>query len=222
MENKMKFAIIGLGSFGSYLARTLYDKGHEVMVIDKDKDKIEEAKDFSTQAVWMDSADKESLKALGVQDMDVVVVSLGPEMEPSILTVLYLHELGVSRIMAKALSADHGKILEAIGATDVIYPERDMAIRLAQKLSSRNVLEYLPLAENISIQEIVPPESFIGKKLKDLNLTNRYHVQVIAIKELVPEKLIFIPGADFVIKDSDVLVVMGEEDNIAELCACKK
>ena len=222
MENKMKFAIIGLGSFGSYLARTLYDKGHEVMVIDKDKDKIEEAKDFSTQAVWMDSADKESLKALGVQDMDVVVVSLGPEMEPSILTVLYLHELGVSRIMAKALSSDHGKILEAIGATDVIYPERDMAIRLAQKLSSRNVLEYLPLAENISIQEIVPPESFIGKKLKDLNLTNRYHVQVIAIKQLVPEKLIFIPGADFVIKDSDVLVVMGEEDNIAELCACKK
>jgi len=222
MENKMKFAIIGLGSFGSYLARTLYDKGHEVMVIDKDKDKIEEAKDFSTRAVWMDSADKESLKALGVQDMDVVVVSLGPEMEPSILTVLYLHELGVSRIMAKALSGDHGKILEAIGATDVIYPERDMAIRLAQKLSSRNVLEYLPLAENISIQEIVPPESFIGKKLKDLNLTNRYHVQVIAIKQLVPEKLIFIPGADFVIKDSDVLVVMGEEDNIAELCACKK
>ena len=218
----MKFAIIGLGSFGSYLARTLYDKGHEVMVIDKDKDKIEEAKDFSTQAVWMDSADKESLKALGVQDMDVVVVSLGPEMEPSILTVLYLHELGVSRIMAKALSSDHGKILEAIGATDVIYPERDMAIRLAQKLSSRNVLEYLPLAENISIQEIVPPESFIGKKLKDLNLTNRYHVQVIAIRQLVPEKLIFIPGADFVIQDSDVLVVMGEEDNIAELCACKK
>jgi trk system potassium uptake protein TrkA len=154
--------------------------------------------------------------------MDVVVVSLGPEMEPSILTVLYLHELGVSRIMAKALSSDHGKILEAIGATDVIYPERDMAIRLAQKLSSRNVLEYLPLAENISIQEIVPPESFIGKKLKDLNLTNRYHVQVIAIRQLVPEKLIFIPGADFVIKDSDVLVVVGEEDNIAELCACKK
>ncbi len=218
----MKFAIIGLGSFGSYLARTLYDKGHEVMVIDKDKDKIEGAKDFSTQAVWMDSADKESLKALGVPDMDVVVVSLGPEMEPSILTVLYLHELGVSRIMAKALSSDHGKILEAIGATDVIYPERDMAIRLAQKLSSRNVLEYLPLAENISIQEIVPPESFIGKRLKDLNLTNRYHVQVIAIRQLVPEKLIFIPGADFLIKDSDVLVVMGEEDNIAELCACKK
>ena len=80
----------------------------------------------------------------------------------------------------------------------------------------------MPLAENISIQEIVPPESFIGKKLKDLNLTNRYHVQVIAIKQLVPEKLVFVPGADFVIKDSDVLVVMGEETNIAELCACKK
>ncbi|HAR35977.1 MAG TPA: potassium transporter TrkA [Acidobacteria bacterium] len=218
----MRFAIIGLGSFGSYLARTLYEKGHEVLVIDKDKDKIEEAKDFSSQAVWMDSADKESLQALGIQDMDVVVVSLGPEMESSILTVLYLHELGVNRILAKALSADHGKILEAIGATEVIYPERDMAVRLAQRLSSRNVLEYLPLAENISIQEIVPPEAFIGKKLRDLDLTNRYRVQVIAVRQLVPDQLIFIPGADFVVKDSDVLVVMGEEESIAELCACKK
>jgi len=218
----MRFAVIGLGSFGSYLARTLYEKGHEVLVIDKDRDKVEEAKDFSSQAVWMDSADKESLRALGVQDMDVVVVSLGPEMEPSILTVLYLHELGVNRILAKALSPDHGKILEAIGATEVIYPERDMAVRLAQRLSSRNVLEYLPLAENISIQEIVPPEAFIGKKLRDLDLTNRYRVQVIAVRQLVPDGLIFIPGADFVIKDSDVLVVMGEEENIADLCACKK
>lgn len=218
----MKFAVIGLGSFGSYLAKTLYEKGHDVLVIDKDKDKVEEARDFSTQAVWMDSADKESLQALGIQDMDVVIVSLGPEMEPSILTVLYLHELGVNKILAKALSVDHGKILEAIGATEVIYPERDMAIRLAQRLSSRNVLEYLPLAENISIQEIVPPEAFIGKKLKDLDLTNKYRVQVIAVRQLVPEKLIFIPGADFVIKDSDVLVVMGDESNIAELCACKK
>lgn len=218
----MRFTVIGLGSFGSYLAKTLYEKGHEVLVIDKDKDKVEEAKDFSSQAVWMDSADKESLKALGVQDMDVVVVSLGPEMEPSILTVLYLHELGVNRILAKALSLDHGKILEAIGATEVIYPERDMAVRLAQRLSSRNVLEYLPLAENISIQEIVPPEAFIGKKLRDLDLTNRYRVQVIAVRQLVPDRLIFIPGADFVVKDSDVLVVMGEEENIADLCACKK
>ncbi|MDW3229654.1 MAG: TrkA family potassium uptake protein [Acidobacteriota bacterium] len=218
----MRFAVIGLGSFGGCLAKTLYDKGHEVLVIDKDSDIIDEAKDFSNQAVLMDSADKESLQALGVQDMDVVVVSLGPQMEPSILTVLYLHELGVSRILAKALSADHGKILEAIGATEVIYPERDMAVRLAQRLSSRNILEYLPLAEDISIQEIVPPEAFIGKKLRELDLTNRYHVQVMAVRQLVPEKLIFVPGADFVIKDSDILVVMGEEKNIAELYAGKK
>jgi trk system potassium uptake protein TrkA len=218
----MRFAVIGLGSFGSCLAKTLYDKGHEVLVIDKDSDIIDEAKDFSSQAVLMDSADKESLQALGIQDMDVVVVSLGPQMEPSILTVLYLHELSVTRILAKALSADHGKILEAIGATEVIYPERDMAVRLAQRLSSRNVLEYLPLAEDISIQEIVPPEAFIGKKLRELDLTNKYHVQVMAVRQLVPEKLIFVPGADFLIKDSDILVVMGEEKNIAELYAGKK
>ena len=213
----MKFAVIGLGSFGSNIAKTLYDGKNEVLAIDRDKEKIEDVKTLVSHAVSMDAAVKENLQALDLQEMDVVVVSLGPEMEASILTVLYLHEIGVKRIVAKALTEDHAKILEALGASEVIYPEKDMAIKTAHKLSNPNVLEYLPLTSGFGIQEIAPPEKFIGKTLKSLDLREKYGVQIIAIKELIPERTNFVPDADFVIKDSDILVIIGEEKQLKKL-----
>jgi len=213
----MKFAVIGLGSFGSNVAKTLYERKNEVLAVDVSKEKIEEVKTFVSHAVNMDAADKENLQALGIKEMDVVVVSLGPEMEASILTVLYLHEIGAKRIVAKALTEDHAKILDAVGATEVIYPEKDMAIRTALKLSCPNILEYLPLTSGVGIQEIAPPEKFIGKSLKELDLRNKYGIQVIAIKELIPEKTNFVPRADFVIKDSDILIIMGEEKKLQKI-----
>ncbi len=213
----MKFAVIGLGSFGSNVARTLYQRGHEVLAVDLDKAKVEAAKDYTSHAVHMDSAEKENLEALGIKDVDVVIVSLGPEMEASILTVLYLYELGVKRIIAKALSEDHAKILEAVGADEVIYPEKDMAIRTALKLTNPNILEYLPLLSGVSIQEIAPPEKFIGRSLKELDLRNKYGVQVIAVRELIPQRTVYVPPADFVIKDSDILILMGEEERLEKL-----
>ncbi len=217
----MKFAVIGLGSFGSYVAKTLYEKGNEVLAVDSNKEKTEEVKNFVSHAVSMDAADKENLQALGIQEMDVVVVSLGPEMESSILTVLYLHEIGVKRIVVKALTEDHAKVLDAVGATEVIYPEKDMAIKTGLRLSNPNILEYLPLISGFGIQEIAPPERFIGKSLKELDLRNKYGIQVIAIKELIPEKTTFIPKANFVIKDSDILIIMGEEKGLAKLNSLK-
>lgn len=217
----MKFAVIGLGSFGSNVAKTLYERGNEVLAVDKDSIRIEEEKSFVTHAVSMNAAVKDNLQAIGIKDMDVVIVSLGPEMEASILTVLYLHELGVKHIVAKALTEDHAKVLEAVGATEVIYPEKDMAVKTALKLSNPNILEFLPLVSGFSIQEIAPPEKFIGKSLKNLDIRNKYGVQIIAIRELIPEKITFIPDADFVIKDSDILIVMGEEKNLAKLSSSK-
>ena len=215
----MKFAVIGLGSFGSNIAKTLYEKGNEVLAVDEDKEKIDEVKNFVSHAVHMDAADKENLQALGIKDMDVVIVSLGPEMEASILTVLYLNEMGTKRIVAKALTEDHAKILESVGATEIIYPEKDMAIKTALKLSCPNVLEYLPLISGFGIQEIAPPEKFIGKNLRELDLRNKYGIQVIAIKELIPEKTTFVPKADFVLKDSDILVIMGEDKQLEKIDA---
>jgi trk system potassium uptake protein TrkA len=213
----MKFAVIGLGSFGFNVAKTLYEKENEVVAIDSDKEKIEAVKDFVSHAVQMDSANKENLEALGLKEMDIIVVSLGPEMEASILTVLFLHELGAKRIVAKALTEDHVKILESVGATEVIYPEKDMAIKTALRLNSPNILDYFPLLSGISIQEIAPPDKFIGKSLKELDLRNKYGIQVIAIKEVLAEKTTFVPKADFVIKDSDILIVMGKEKQLAKI-----
>lgn len=210
----MKFAVIGLGSFGSNVAKTLYEKGHDVLAVDKNKEQIEDVNAYVSHAVHMDAADKENLMALGIQDMDVVIVSLGPEMEESILTVLYLHEIGAGRIVAKALTEDHAKILDAIGATDVIFPEKDMAIKTALRLSNPNVLEYLPLLSGVGIQEMAPPDNFIGKSLRELDIRNNYGIQVIAIREIIPEKITYIPKADFVIKDSDILIVMGDEKKL--------
>ena len=213
----MKFAVIGMGSFGANLARTLFERGNEVLAIDRDKNMTETAKDFTTNAVMTEAAVKENLEVLGVKEMDVVVVSLGHELEASVMTVLYLHELGVKRIVAKALSEDHAKVLEAVGANEVIYPEKDMAIRTALRLSSPDVIEYLPLVSGITIQEIAPPVRFIGKTLKELDLTNKYGLQVIAIKEVISDRITFIPKADFVIKDSDILVIIGEEKRLSKL-----
>lgn len=213
----MKFAVIGLGSFGSNVAKALYDKGHEVLAIDRDRDRIAAADDIATNAVMTDAAVKENLEALGLRDMDVVVVSMGHEMEASILATLYLRELGVRRILAKALSEDHAKVLDAVGATEVVYPEKDMAVRTALRLSSPNILEYLPLANGITIQEIAPPARIIGKTLKELDLTNRLGIQVIAVKEIIPDNVVVIPRADFVIKDSDILVVIGEESKLGRI-----
>lgn len=213
----MKFAVIGLGSFGWNVAKTLYERGEDVMAIDKDKEKVNTVKSFVSHAVQMDSADKENLEALGMKEMDVVVVSLGPEMESSILTVLYLNEMGAKRIVAKALNEDHAKILESVGAKEVIYPEKDMAIRMALKLSNPNVLESLPLLSGVSIQEIAPSESFIGKSLKELDLRKKYGIQILAIKEIIPDRTVFIPSADFVIKDSDILIIMGDEKQLKKI-----
>jgi trk system potassium uptake protein TrkA len=215
----MKVAVIGLGSFGIQIAKTLADSGHEVTAIDVDRARIDEAKACVPFAVVMNAADKESLKAMGMQDQDIVVVSIGPAMEPSILTVHYLGQLGVRRIVAKALSEDHAQILEAVGATEVVYPERDMAIKTAHRLVYPNVLEYVEVTAGVHIQEMAAPESFIGKSLRDLDLINRFGVQVLAVREIVPERLSYIPRADFVVKESDILIVMGEEPKLKKLNA---
>lgn len=215
----MKIAIIGLGSFGIQMAKTLAEDGHEVTAIDIDRARIDQAKAWVPFAIVMNAADKESLKSLGVEDMDIVVVSIGPAMEPSILTVHYLNELGVRRIVAKALGEDHAQILEAVGATEVVYPERDMAIKTALRLAYPNVLEYVQVSAGIHIQELSAPDSFIGKTLRDLDLINRFGIQVLAVREIVPERLTYIPKADFIVKDSDILIVMGEESKLKKLGA---
>lgn len=214
MKHKKKFAIIGLGHFGFHVACALYEEGHEVTAIDLNKDKIQDVKDFSSFAIVGDAANKEFLEAQGIMDMNAVVVSTGSRSHLSTLITLYLKEIEAPRILVKAISEDHGRILERIGATDIIYPEKDMAIRIARNISSPNILEYIPLAEEYSLSEMSAAEGLRGKSLKELDLRNKFHITVVAIKDVLTDSFIPNPSADYKIKDSDVLIVLGKTDDI--------
>jgi len=211
------FAIIGLSSFGYYLAKTLSAKGYQVMAIDKREERVERVKGFVDRAVVADASDKETLLSLGLTDLDAVVVSLGDQIDASILVTLYLRELRVKKIIAKAITEDHGKILDIIGATEVVFPERDVAVRLSQSMESDYVLDSITLSEGISILEIAAPNTLVGKTLGALDLRNRYGVLVLIVKELVPENVVLIPTADHIIKDSDILVMMGKDEDLAKI-----
>ncbi len=212
-----KFAVIGLGKFGFHVAKALFEDGNEVIAIDQDRNRIQEIDPYCTEAIVMDASDKERLKALGLENMDSVVLSAGSKISNSILICLHLQEIGVKKILAKALDDDHAKILKKIGATEIIRPEMAMAIRIARGLSTPNILDFIPLAEDYNLLQVDPPRAFIGKTLRDLDLKAKYNVFVIAIKELVPENFVLVPPASFLIKDSDVLMLIGKEQDIAKI-----
>lgn len=212
-----QFVVIGLGNFGFNLARTLHDRGQEVLAVDLDKEKIDRVLECSSAAIQADACDRDSLRAMGIEKADAVIVSLGERLDASILATLHLKELKVQRIIVKAVSEDHGKILELVGATDVVFPEKDMAIKLANTLAFHNALDYLPLSPGFSILEVAPPRAFTGKSLGQLGLRSKYHVTVIAIRELVPERLNLVPGADYLIKDSDILVLLGKDEDMSKI-----
>ena len=204
-----QFAIIGLGKFGYYLAVHLYEKGHEVLAIDKNPKPVQEIKDQVSQAIVADATDRKALEALELKEMDTAVVCIGSILSNSILATLNLKDIGVNHVLAKAMSETHGRILEKIGASEVIFPEKDLAISLAERLHNPNMIEYLPFVEGYSIIELAPPKGFIGKSLRELDLINSYGIQVVAIKEIIPDRLNLIPTAQFVVKDSDILILLG-------------
>lgn len=209
-----KFMIIGLGSFGINLVKTLSKKDVEIIAIDKDEQKVNEIKDIVTQAITMDATSKENLISVGINDVDSVVVSTGPSLEPSIIIVHLLKELGVARIIAKALSKEHEKILTLVGATEVSFPERDIAEKIGNKLNCSNLLDYIPVESGFVIHEIAPPDSFIGKTLAEIHLRKKFNITVIAIKSIIPETLQLNPGGDFLIKESNILLIFGSEEDI--------
>ena len=216
-----KFAVIGLGNFGFHVAKSLFEDGNEVVAIDGDKTRVQAIDPYATEALIMDATEKETLKSLGLENMDGAIISTGTNISISILICLYLNEIGVKKIIAKAIDEDHAKILKRVGATEIIHPERDMALRVSRNLSRPNVLDFIPLAEDYDLVQVDPPRDFIGKSLKDLNLRAKHNVHVIAIKELVPDNFVLAPTADFVIKDSDILVMLGKALDIKRIKALK-
>ena len=209
--------VIGLGIFGFNIAKDLYENGIEVIAVDKDKEVVQKIKDFSTKAVLADGTNKEVMESIGIQEDDVVIISFGEDLAASTLITLHLKEMKVKNIIVKAPNEDHKRVLEKVGATEVIIPEREIADKVAKNLISPNVLDYIPLSKDYTISEIVPPGRFMGKTIGELHLRTKYHIEVIAVREMLPERLTMVPQAEFVIKDSDVLVVIGKEKDVQKI-----
>jgi trk system potassium uptake protein TrkA len=213
-----KVAIIGLGSFGISLAKYLSNKKDiEIMAIDNHEGKVNEIKDLVTQPITTDATIKENLVTIGIKEMDFIVVCSGPGLEPSIITVHILNEIGVKKIIAKALSEEHAKILRLVGADEIVSPEKDVAQKLGNQINAPNLIDYIPLQSGFVIQEIAAPDSFVGKSLVEIALRKKYKVTVLAIKSIIPDVNIINPGGDVVIKESDILFVFGDEKDIEKL-----
>ena len=212
-----RVVVVGLGIFGFNIAKDLFENGFEVIAIDKNKEVVNRIRDFSTKAVLADATDRELLEMIGIQPDDIVIISFGEDLAASTLLTLHLKEMNIKSILVKAPNEDHKRILEKVGATEVIIPEKAMASKVAKGLISPNVLDFLPISEDFTISEVAPPAGFLGKSLADLRLRGKYHVEVIAIRDVLSDKIQLVPRADFVIKDSDILIVIGKEADIQKI-----
>jgi len=220
---KKQFAVIGLGRFGSAVALSLAGENCDVIAIDRDEAKVRSIADQVTLAVQLDAMDEKALKEAGVQNVDVAIVSMAGNVEASILAVMILKELGVKKIMAKALNDLHGKVLSHIGVSDVIYPERDMAQRLAHNLVMPEFLEHIQLSPEYSIVELPAPDFLWGKPIVSTKLRSEYGISIIAIRRTYrsngekKESWHVNPSAAEIIQKDDILVLLGANRDIERL-----
>ena len=208
-----QFVVIGLGSFGMSLAKTLYEMGNDVLVIDKDEELVQSMAGLVTHAVRADATDENVLKSLGVKNFDVAIVAIGKNMESSIMITMLVKEMGVKYVIAKAHNELHARVLYKVGADRVVMPEKDMGIRVARNVFSSNLIDLIEFSKEYSIAEILPIEEWFHKTLRDINMREKYGLNVIAAKKLNDE-IILSPGPDYVVDEGDVLVVCGKNTDI--------
>jgi trk system potassium uptake protein len=218
---RTQFGVIGLGRFGAAMATTLTQLGHDVIGVDADESRVQQLADVITHTLQIDATDEKALRAAGIQDVNIAVVSIGENIESSLLVVMQLRELGVPSIVAKAVTPLHGRILEKLGVSRVIFPEREMAIRVAHSLVMPNVIDYIELSRDFSIVEVPAPDAFIGQTLKQLELRPRLGLTLIAIKRRIdgsgPVVTNIAPAADETIRNGDILALLGSNERLNQL-----
>lgn len=205
-----QYAVIGLGRFGTSVARTLYDLGQEVLAIDIVEERLKNVANEVTHTLMADTTDAMALKDTGIDNFDVAIVAIGENVQANIMTTMLLKEAGVKYVVAKALNRMHGLVLEKIGADRVIFPERDMGKRVAHNLVNANLVDFIELVEGFRIIKVAALKEMIGLTLQDLNFRAKYGVNILLIKRTSGETLIF-PGSQDLIQDGDILVMAGEK-----------
>lgn len=214
--SKKQFIVIGMGRFGQSVAKCLTNLGKEVLAVDSSAELINDVAPYVTHAVQADATDEKSLTALGIKNFDVAVVTMGENMQASILITMMCKEMGVSFVLAKAQTELHAKVLRKTGADKVVFPERDMGMRVAHKLADSSVLDYVEIADDLRIMEIAVIDAWLGKDLSSLNFRQKYGVNIIAIKKLNKEINASPHGAD-IIEKGDMLIVAGNKESISKL-----
>ncbi len=216
MPKKLFIGVIGLGKFGISLGRTLVNMGYEVLGVDRNGEAVRKAQSIFTQVYRADVSDKKVLEQLGFRDVTHAVVSVGSSISTSSMVSFYLKEIGVPQVWVKAINEDHEKLLKKIGVDHVVIPERAAAQELALRMALPGFLEILPFGESVVIQE-KEVDRWAEKTLKELDLANKYHIQVIAIKREGEREYRFVPRGEDVLKKGDVLIIIGELENLARV-----
>jgi trk system potassium uptake protein TrkA len=214
MSNK-QFVVIGLGRFGTSVAKTLYDLGNDVLAIDVDEDLVQDISDSVTHAVQMDATDESALKTLGLRNFDVAVITIGENIQASVMVTLLVKELGVKYIVAKGHSDLHAKVLYKIGADRVVLPEKDMGVRVAHNLVSSTILDYIDLSPDYSIIEIETPKEWHNNSIRDLSLRTKFGINVMAIKK--ENDINITPNAEEIIEPGDIIVAIGSTEDLGKL-----
>jgi trk system potassium uptake protein TrkA len=216
---KQQYAVIGLGRFGTSIARRLHAAGEEVLGIDISEERVEDAELYITQGVIADSSDKKALIPLDIDNFDCVIVAIGNDIQASILTAMLLKNLGVKKLIAKAVGKRHGQVLEAIGVDWIIYPERDMGERVANQLLSPNRLDYIELHNEYNIEEIMIPPKMVGKSLRELDIRAKFKINVISI--LRNGDVVISPTPDELLQKEDILVTIGKKNHLEKFLKLK-
>jgi len=213
-NEQTSYGIVGLGRFGFSLALHLAQTGADIMVLDRDEEKIRALREYTENALVVQSLDKNTLLDTGIQHCDVAIVCIGGHMDTSILTTLHLVSMGIPKVISKASSAEHGEILEKLGA-EIVYPERDMADRLANRLENSGMLDYIRLSERINITKLQIPAEFIGKTVLEANLRGQFGLNIIAIENSADVNESILPN--YVFRENDILYLSGSKDGQQKL-----
>jgi len=219
MPEKKRFVVLGLGSFGTALAKRLSQNGCRVTGVDADRERVEDLKQILYEAVIADVTERTALQELSLDQTHTVFISLGEKenITPSVLATLHARELGAKRIIVKGLNQDHGKILRALGVERVVFPEQEIAVELADRIIWPNVLDFVPIDPEYSFVEIAVPDSLMGRTLQESNLRRDFNVWVIGVKDVLTGKLSLFPDASFRLGDDQLLVVVAKQSDLVRL-----
>lgn len=218
--DKKQFVVIGLGRFGTSVAKTLYKLGHDVLAVDANEERVQDISEYVTHAIQTDVTDEENLKSLGINNFDVAIIGIGVDMQDSVMITLLAKEIGIKYVIAKANSELHAKILYKIGADKVIFPERDTGVRVAQDIVGSNILDYIELSSEYSLAEVMAINEWHDKTLEELHMRTKYGINVVAIKR--KDDIDIAPSSQYKIIKGDVIVAIGKYKNLNKLDIIKE